>query len=90
MNKAQLIEAIATQADLSKSQAEKALAAFQNTVTEQLKQGNDVTLVGFGQFATKVTKPRLGRNPQTGESLHIAASIRPVFKPGKNLKDAVQ
>lgn len=90
MNKAELVNAIAAQADLPKAHAERALTAFLDTVTTQLKSGDTVNLTGFGQFGTKVTQPRTGRNPQTGESIQIAASIKPVFKPGKALKDAVK
>lgn len=90
MNKAQLVNAIAAQADISKGHAEKAVFAFLDTVTAELKKGNTVNLTGFGQFTTKVTQPRAGRNPKTGETIQIAASIRPAFKPGKALKDAIK
>lgn len=90
MNKAQLVAAMSQQADLPKAHAERALEALIDTVTQELKQGGSVTLVGFGQFSSKVTKPRTGRNPQTGETIQIAASIRPAFKPGKVFKDAIQ
>lgn len=90
MNRAQLVNAIAAQADISKGHADKALGAFLDTVTNELKNGNTVNLTGFGQFTTKVTQPRTGRNPQTGETIQIAAGIKPAFKPGKALKDAVK
>lgn len=90
MNKTELVNAIATQADLPKAQAERAVNAFLDTVSTQLKNGNTVNLTGFGQFSTKVTQPRTGRNPQTGESMQIAAGIKPTFKAGKALKDAVK
>ncbi|PCI62017.1 MAG: DNA-binding protein HU [Gammaproteobacteria bacterium] len=89
MNKSQLINAIALQADISKSQAEKALNAFTQTVTDTLKQGEDVALVGFGTFTTSERAARVGRNPQTGEELQIAAATVPRFKAGKALKTAV-
>lgn len=90
MYRAQLVNAIAEQADISKGHAEKALSAFLDTVTYELKRGGAVSLTGFGQFTTKVTQPRTGRNPKTGETIQIPASRRPAFKPGKALKDAVK
>ncbi|MAE20556.1 DNA-binding protein HU [Candidatus Poribacteria bacterium] len=89
MNKAQLIEAIADGADISKAAATKALDAFTGAVTETLKKGDTVALVGFGTFETRKRDARNGRNPQTGETIKIAASVAPAFKPGKALKDAV-
>lgn len=89
MNKAQLIEAIADGADISKAAATKALDAFTRAVTETLKKGDTVALVGFGTFETRKRDARNGRNPQTGETIKIAASVAPAFKPGKALKDAV-
>lgn len=88
MNKAQLIDAIATNADISKASASRALDAFTGAVTEALKSGDSVALVGFGTFSLRERKERVGRNPQTGEELHIAASKIPTFKAGKVLKDA--
>ena len=89
MNKAQLIEAIADGADISKAAATKALDAFTGAVTETLKKGDTVALVGFGTFETRKRDARNGRNPQTGETIKIAASVAPAFKPGKALNDAV-
>ena len=89
MNKAQLIEAIADGADISKAAATKALDAFTGAVTETLKKGDTVALVGFGTFETRKRDARNGRNPQTGETIKIAASVAPAFKPGIALKDAV-
>lgn len=89
VNKSDLIDAIASSADISKADAQRALDAFVNTVTEALKAGDQVTLVGFGTFHVKERGERTGRNPQTGEEIKIAASKAPGFKPGKALKDAL-
>ena len=89
MNKTELIEAIAKQADLSKKDAEAALNAFVDTVGEVIKKDEKVTLVGFGSFEAKTRAARTGRNPQTGEEIQIAAGKVPSFKAGKALKDAV-
>ena len=89
MNKTELIAAMADQAGLSKKDAEKALAAFTSVVTDELKNGGKVQLVGFGTFETSERKAREGRNPQTGKTMTIAASKAPKFKAGKALKDAV-
>lgn len=89
VNKSDLIDAIASTADISKADAQRALDAFVNTVTEALKAGDQVTLVGFGTFHVKERGERTGRNPQTGEEIKIAASKAPGFKPGKALKDAL-
>ena len=78
MNKAELIEAVADKADLSKG-----------AVTEALKNGDQVSLVGFGTFEVRARAARNGRNPKTGETIRIAASKAPAFKAGKALKDAV-
>ena len=86
MNKTELIAAIAEQAEISKKDAEKALKAFVDVVTEQLKEGEKVQLVGFGTFEVS---EREGRNPQTGKTMKIAACKAPKFKAGKALKDAV-
>ena len=88
MNKTELIAAIADKAGLSKKDAEKALKAFTETVTEQLTAGSKV-LVGFGTFEVSERAAREGRNPHTGETLSIAASKAPKFKAGKALKDAI-
>lgn len=89
MNKNELIDAIAAEADIPKATARLALDAVVSTVTTQLAAGNDVTLVGFGTFAVKTRNARTGRNPQTGAKMEIKASKLPSFKAGKSLKDAV-
>lgn len=89
MNKTELIAAIAEQAEISKKDAEKALKAFVDVVTEQLKEGEKVQLVGFGTFEVSERAAREGRNPKTGETMPIAASKTPKFKAGKALKDMV-
>ena len=89
MNKTELIAAMAEQAELSKKDAEKALKAFVDVVTEQLKEGEKVQLVGFGTFEVSERAAREGRNPQTGKTMKIAACKAPKFKAGKALKDAV-
>ena len=89
MNKTELIAAIAEQAEISKKDAEKALKAFVDVVTEQLKEGEKVQLVGFGTFEVSERAAREGRNPQTGNTMKIAACKAPKFKAGKALKDAV-
>lgn len=89
MSKAELVEKIAAQAGLTKADAERAVNAFISAVTASLKDGNDVTLVGFGTFTTGERAARQGRNPQTGASITIAAKKVVKFKPGKALKDKV-
>lgn len=89
MNKAELIDAIATQGGLSKAQAGQALDATIGAISEALKAGETVTLVGFGTFSVKERAARSGRNPKTGETIKIAATKVPGFKAGKGLKDAV-
>ena len=89
MNKTELIAAIAEQAEISKKDAEKALKAFVDVVTEQLKEGEKVPLVEFGTFEVSERAAREGRNPQTGKTMKIAACKAPKFKAGKALKDAV-
>ena len=89
MNKSELIDAIAEKGGLSKADAGKALDATIASVTEALRSGDTVTLVGFGTFGVKERAARTGRNPQTGATLEIKASKVPSFKAGKGLKDAV-
>ena len=89
MNKTELVAAVAEQAEISKKDAEKALKVFVDVVTEQLKAGDKVQLVGFGTFEVSKRAAREGRNPQTGETMKIAASKAPKFKAGKALKDAI-
>lgn len=89
MNKSELIMALAQKADLTKKDAEKALNAFVDVVTDALKAGEKVQLVGFGTFETKDRPARTARNPRTGEEIEIAASKTASFKVGKALKDTV-
>ena len=89
MNKTELVAAIAEKAELSKKDAEAALKAFIDVVSEELKKGEKVQLVGFGTFEVSERAAREGRNPQTGETMEIKASKTPKFKAGKALKDMV-
>ena len=89
MNKTELIAAIAEKTELSKKDAEKALAAVVEAITEELKEGNKVQLIGFGSFEVKQRAARIGRNPKTKEAIEIPASKAPVFKPSKALKDVL-
>ena len=89
MNKAELIAAMAEKAELSKKDAEKALKAFEDVVAEELRAGGKIQLVGFGTFEVAERAAREGRNPQTGETMSLAASKAPKFKAGKALKDSV-
>jgi len=89
MNKAELIDAVAESADLSKASAARALDAALDTITAALQAGDQVTLVGFGTFSVRPRAARTGRNPRTGEAIEIKASNNPAFKAGKALKDAV-
>lgn len=90
MNKTDLINAVADHAELSKKDAAKAVDAFVAAVTEALKKGEKVQLVGFGTFEVRERAAREGRNPQTGEAITIKAAKVPAFKAGKALKDSVQ
>ena len=89
MNKSELIDAVATGANLSKADAGRALDALVAAVTDALKGGDSVSLVGFGTFAVKARAARTGRNPQTGAVIQIKEAKVPNFKAGKGLKDAV-
>jgi DNA-binding protein HU-beta len=89
MNKAELINAAAEQAGLSKKDTEAALTAILSVITDALAQDDKVQLVGFGSFEVKSRAERIGRNPKTKEEIKIPASKAPVFKAGKALKDAV-
>ena len=89
MNKTELVAAIAEETGLSKKDAEKAVKAFTDVVTKQLKKGQKVQLVGFGTFEVTKRPARTGRNPQTKKAIKIPASKAPKFKAGKALKDAV-
>lgn len=89
MNKAELIESVASSANLSKADATRAVDAVIDNISSSLKKGQQVSIVGFGTFSVKHRAARSGRNPRTGESIKIAASNVPGFKAGKALKDAV-
>ncbi len=89
MNKAELVDAVADAADLSKASAGRAVDAVLDSVLGALKGGDQVSLIGFGTFSVKDRPARQGRNPRTGEPIQIAASRVPGFKPGKQLKDAL-
>ncbi|MCR5546533.1 MAG: HU family DNA-binding protein [Lachnospiraceae bacterium] len=89
MNKTELVDAIAKKADLSKKDAAAAVDAFVESVSDALKKGDKVQLVGFGTFQTSKRAARTGRNPQTGAEIKIKASTVPQFKAGKALKDTV-
>ncbi|MFZ0467919.1 MAG: HU family DNA-binding protein [Thiogranum sp.] len=89
MNKTELIDAVASSADLSKADATRAVDAVVDNITDTLRKGDSVTLVGFGTFEVRERAARSGRNPQTGETIQIKASKAPAFKAGKAFKDAV-
>ncbi|MGN1342363.1 MAG: HU family DNA-binding protein [Bacilli bacterium] len=89
MTKAELVEFIAEKADLTKADAGRALDAMMEGVTKGLRESGKVTLVGFGTFSAKKREARTGRNPQTGETVQIAARVVPGFKAGNKLKDAL-
>ncbi len=89
MNKAELVEAVARAADISKLSAEKSLDGALNAIKAALKKGSSVTLVGFGTFRVSKRAARTGRNPRTGEAIKIKAARVPKFTAGKALKDAV-
>ena len=89
MNKSELVDSIAAAAGLTKADAGRAVDAFVKSVTRALRRGDSVSLVGFGTFTVRNRAARMGRNPRTGQTIHIAASRNPAFKAGKALKDAV-
>ncbi len=89
MNKAELIDAVADAADISKAAAARSVDTVLEVITESLKKGNAVTLVGFGTFNVRRREARTGRNPRTGEPIQIKASNLAVFKAGKGLKEAL-
>ena len=89
MNKTELVAAMAEHADMTKKDVEKALTAFTEVVAKELRKGEKIQLVGFGTFEVTERAAREGRNPQTGETMTIAASKAPKFKAGKALKDLV-
>jgi len=90
MNKTELVDAVATQTELSKQDAKKAVEALFETISNTLAQEEKIQLVGFGTFEVRERAERTGRNPQTGEEMTIPASKVPAFKPGKELKEAVK
>ena len=89
MNKSDLIDAVAGDADVSKAEAARVVDAVIDSITRALKKGDTVTLVGFGTFQVRERAARSGRNPKTGETIKIDASKNPAFKAGKAIKDAV-
>ncbi|WP_026573682.1 HU family DNA-binding protein [Bacillus sp. UNC438CL73TsuS30] len=90
MNKTELIDAVATQTELTKKDAAKAVDALFETISNTLSKEEKIQLIGFGTFEVRERAARTGRNPQTGEEMQIAASKVPAFKPGKELKEAVK
>ncbi|KOP70782.1 HU family DNA-binding protein (plasmid) [Priestia aryabhattai] len=90
MNKTELVDAVAKQAELSKQDAKKAVEALFETISDTLAQEEKIQLIGFGTFEVRERAARTGRNPQTGEEMTIPASKVPAFKPGKELKAAVK
>lgn len=88
MNRAELVEAIATQIDATKSDTDALLSTFTNIVEKNIKKKDGIRLVGFGTFKVSKRKARIGRNPQTGDEIKIPARTVPVFKPGSALKTA--
>jgi len=89
MNKTELVAEVATRTGISKKDVERTLNAAIDSITDTLKDGGKVQLVGFGSFETRTRDARTGRNPRTRETIEIPASTVPVFKPGKALKDTV-
>ncbi|HHB12272.1 MAG TPA: HU family DNA-binding protein [Chromatiales bacterium] len=89
MNKTELVDAVSKEADLTKADAARAVDAVIQAVTDALKRGEQVSILGFGTFLVRERAARTGRNPRTQETLEIPASKVPAFKPGKALKDAV-
>ena len=90
MNKSDLVDAVASKADMSKAEAGRAVDALLGSVGDALGNGDSVSLVGFGTFSVRHRAARMGRNPQTGATMQIAASKVPGFKAGKALKDKVK
>jgi len=94
MNKSELVQALASKTDMTKSDAQSAVDALFNTkdgvVTKALKTGDRVQITGFGTFETRKRKARTGRNPRTGKEIKIGPTVSPSFRPGKALKDAVK
>jgi len=94
MNKSDLVDALAREADMTKADASRAVDALfapsGGVISKALKGGNRVQITGFGTFESKQRKARMGRNPRTGQAIHIAATKTPGFRAGKGLKDAIQ
>ncbi|WP_026962270.1 HU family DNA-binding protein [Alicyclobacillus herbarius] len=90
MNKMELINKVAERAELKKKDAEAAVNAVFDIITEALKDGDKVQVIGFGTFETRERSARSGRNPQTGETISIPASVVPAFKPGNRLKEVIR
>ncbi len=90
MNKTDLINAVAEKAQMTKVDAEKAIKATFDSITNELSEGGKITLIGFGTFEVQERKERTGKNPQTGATMTIPAKKVPKFKPGKALKDSVE
>ena len=89
MNKAELVEEVASRTGLTKKAARETVDTITSAITDSLARGEKVTLVGFGSFKVRKRNPRRGRNPQTGKEIQIPAKDVPKFEPGKNLKEAV-
>ncbi|GIU24735.1 HU family DNA-binding protein [Shewanella colwelliana] len=89
MNKTELVAKMAESAELTKAEAARALKSFEQTVAEAMKNGEKISIVGFGSFETSSRAARTGRNPQTGKEIQIPAATVPKFKAGKTLKDSV-
>ncbi len=89
MNKAQLVEHLASEMELTKADCERVIDSAVETIKKAVKKGEDVTLVGFGTFTRSKRKARMGRNPQTGEPLKVPASTVPKFRPGKAFKESL-
>ncbi|HEX2998900.1 MAG TPA: HU family DNA-binding protein [Armatimonadota bacterium] len=89
MNKSDLVAAVAQKTGLKRSDADAAVGAVVDTIREQLNQGDEVSIIGFGTFGVRSRAERTGRNPRTGEAITISASKTPVFRPGKALKDSL-
>ncbi|MDY0302921.1 MAG: HU family DNA-binding protein [Candidatus Moranbacteria bacterium] len=90
MNKAELVDAVATKTDLSKKEVTAVIETLLDKITEEMRKGNKVTITGFGIFKTSKRAARQGRNPQTGATIKIAATTVPKFSAGKGLKEAVK
>lgn len=90
MTKAELIDVVAKKAELTKKESAQAVDAIVESITEALKKGDKVTLVGFGTFSVTKRKPRKGRNPKTGEEIKIPATKSLKFTPGKAFKEAIK